>query len=82
MVNNLGGSGHPGLEQVWDTILSRGILLYGIATDDAHEFKKLDNLQSLRLGMGWVVVRAAKLEARPSSLRWNAGTSTPRPAWS
>lgn len=64
MVNNLGGNGHPGLEQVWDTILSRGILLYGIATDDAHEFKKLENLQTSRPGMGWVVVRAAKLEAR------------------
>lgn len=64
MVNNLGGSGHPGLEQVWDTILSRGILLYGIATDDAHEFKKPDDLQSSRPGKGWVVVRAAKLDAR------------------
>ena len=43
---------------------SRGILLYGIATDDAHEFKKLDDLESSRPGMGWVVVRAASLEAR------------------
>ncbi len=64
MVNNLGGNGRPGLEQIWDTLLSRGILLYGLATDDAHEFKKLDNLQSSRPGMGWVVVRAARLEAR------------------
>jgi len=64
MVNNLGGNGRPGLEQMWDTLLSRGILLYGLATDDAHEFKKLDNLQSSRPGMGWVVVRAARLEAR------------------
>ena len=64
MVNNLGGSGHPGLEQVWDTILSRGILLYGIATDDAHHFKRLTDPTSSRPGMGWVVVRAAKLEAR------------------
>jgi hypothetical protein len=64
MVNNLGGSGHPGLEQVWDTILSRGILLYGVATDDAHHFKRLTDPTSSRPGMGWVVVRAAKLEAR------------------
>ncbi len=64
MVNNLGGSGHPSLEQMWDTILSRGVLLYGVATDDAHQFKRLDDLQSSRPGMGWVVVRAEKLEAR------------------
>lgn len=64
MVNNLGGNGHPGLEQVWDTILSRGVLLYGLATDDAHHFKRLDDLKSSRPGIGWVVVRAAKLEAR------------------
>jgi hypothetical protein len=64
MVNNLGGSGHPGLEQVWDTILSRGVLLYGIATDDAHHFKRLTDPTSSRPGQGWVVVRAATLEAR------------------
>jgi hypothetical protein len=64
MVNNLGGSGRPGLEQVWDTILSRGVLLYGIATDDAHHFKRLTDPTSSRPGQGWVVVRAASLEAR------------------
>lgn len=64
MVNNVGGSGHPSLEQTWDALLSRGILLFGLATDDAHEFKKLDDLASSRPGMGWVMVRAEKLEAR------------------
>ena len=64
MVNNAGGSGHPSLEQTWDTLLSRGILLFGLATDDAHEFKKLDDLSSSRPGMGWVMVRAEKLEAK------------------
>lgn len=64
MVNNAGGSGHPSLEQMWDTLLSRGILLFGLATDDAHEFKKLDDLSSSRPGIGWVMVRAEKLEAR------------------
>ena len=64
MVNNAGGSGHPSLEQTWDALLSRGILLFGLATDDAHEFKKLDDLSSSRPGMGWVMVRAEKLEAK------------------
>ena len=39
-VNNLGGGGVPGLEEVWDRILSSGRLLYGIAVDDAHTFKR------------------------------------------
>jgi len=64
MVNNAGGSGHPSLEQTWDTLLSQGIHLFGLATDDAHEFKKLDDLSSSRPGMGWVMVRAEKLEAK------------------
>lgn len=64
MVNNVGGSGHPSLEQTWDALLSRGILLFGLATDDAHEFKKLDDLSSSRPGMGWVMVRAEKLDAK------------------
>ena len=64
MVNNLGGSEHPGLEQVWDGILSRGIVLYGIAVDDAHDFKRPWDPTASRPGQGWVVVRAARLEPR------------------
>ena len=60
-VNNLGGGGIPGLEEVWDTILSSGKLLYGIAVDDAHTFKQPWNRNSARPGQGWVVVRAAHL---------------------
>jgi len=63
-VNNLGGNGHPGLEEIWDTLLSRGVDLYGIAVDDAHHFKRLGDLSSSRPGMGWVGVRAPRLEAR------------------
>lgn len=64
MVNNVGGSGHPSLEQTWDALLSRGILLFGLATDDAHEFKKLGELSTSRPGLGWVMVRAEKLDAK------------------
>ena len=35
-VNNEGGGGVPGLEEVWDAILSSGRFMYGIAVDDAH----------------------------------------------
>jgi hypothetical protein len=62
-VNNLGGGGVPGLEEVWDTILSGGTLLYGIAVDDAHYFKQPWNVDLPAPGRGWVVVRASRLEA-------------------
>ncbi len=61
LVNNQGGGGAPGLEEVWDTILSSGKLLFGIAVDDAHVFKKPWDKQSARPGQGWVAVRADKL---------------------
>lgn len=62
-VNNAGGGGVPGLEEVWDAILSRGTLLYGIAVDDAHTFKQPGNPDVAGPGRGWVVVRAPRLEA-------------------
>ncbi|MEX2271069.1 MAG: CehA/McbA family metallohydrolase [Vicinamibacterales bacterium] len=64
MVNNLGGGTVPGLEAVWDALLSSGVRLYGIAVDDAHTFKQPGNPAVAGPGRGWVMVRAAKLEAR------------------
>jgi hypothetical protein len=63
-VNNLGGGGVPGLEETWDRILSSGKLLYGIAVDDAHSFKRPDDPTVPRPGTGWVYVRSPRLEAR------------------
>lgn len=61
LVNNFGGGDKPGLEQIWDSILSSGKLIYGIAVDDAHDFKKpLNNSASLP-GKGWIFVRTDKL---------------------
>jgi hypothetical protein len=63
-VNQAGGGGVPGLEEVWDAILSSGVLLYGIAVDDAHNFKDPGNPSVAGPGRGWVMVRAPRLEAR------------------
>ena len=63
-VHNEGGGGVPGLEQMWDQILSQGTLLYGIAVDDAHVFKQPGNPSVAGPGRGWVVIRAPRLEAR------------------
>ncbi|MDQ3069309.1 MAG: CehA/McbA family metallohydrolase [Acidobacteriota bacterium] len=64
MVNNAGGGAVPGLEEVWDTLLSSGLRLYGIAVDDAHHFKRPGDASASGPGRGWVVVRAPRLEAR------------------
>jgi hypothetical protein len=72
-VNNLGGGSVPGLEQVWDAILSSGTLIYGIAVDDAHNFKDLGNPAVAGPGRGWVVVRADRLEARSILAALEAG---------
>jgi hypothetical protein len=59
-----GDSRHPGTERMWDLALTerlrskRGPLLYGVATDDAHDYHgKGDG----RPGRGWIVVRAREL---------------------
>ena len=63
LVNNQGGGGSPGLEEVWDRILSSGQLVYGIAVDDAHDFKRPWDPMASRPGQGWVMVRARDLTA-------------------
>jgi hypothetical protein len=63
-VNNLGGGGVPGMEEAWDAILSNGVLLYGVAVDDAHVFTQPGNPEVSGPGRGWVVVRAPRLDAR------------------
>ncbi len=63
-VNLAGGGGVPGLEEVWDSILTKGVLLYGIAVDDAHVFKQPGNAAVAGPGRGWVMVRAPRLESR------------------
>jgi hypothetical protein len=63
-VNNVGGGGVPGLEAIWDTLLTAGTLVYGIAVDDAHVFKDPGNPAVAGPGRGWVMVRAPRLEPR------------------
>ncbi len=64
LVNNLGGGGVPGLEEVWDRLLSSGRMLYGIAVDDAHHFKRPWDRTASTPGHGWVYVQAPALEPR------------------
>ena len=63
-VNNEGGGGLPGLEEMWDRILTSGRQMYGIAVDDAHHFKRPGDPAASGPGRGWVFVRTARLESR------------------
>lgn len=49
-----------GLEAMWDAALTAGREMYGIAVDDAHEFKQWGPERS-NPGRGWVQVRASEL---------------------
>jgi hypothetical protein len=62
-VNNFGGGDSPGLEEVWDIILSHGKRVYGIAVDDAHHFQGEFGPGRVNPGRGWVVVKARSLDA-------------------
>ena len=58
--NDGGGGGVPGLEEMWDSVLTAGRETYGIAVDDAHKFKVFGPGQS-NPGRGWVQVKAREL---------------------
>lgn len=61
-VNNYGSDSLESTEQMWDNMLTAGKRIYGLATDDAHNFLDFTWFNS-NPGRGWVVVRANKLNA-------------------
>jgi hypothetical protein len=63
-VHNEGGGGTPGLEAVWDALLTGGKRIYGIAVDDAHHFQGEFAADRANPGRGWVAVRAADRTGR------------------
>jgi len=70
LVNNEGDSTHMSTENMWDLIniayyKKKQPLLYGIASDDSHQYIKYDKEQS-NPGRGWVMVQTDSLQ--PSNL--------------
>lgn len=61
LVNNLGGGNSPGTEEIWDSVLSNGRLIYGIGTDDSHYFKRIGDKTAPTPGQAWVIVRSVEL---------------------
>lgn len=77
LVHNYGDSLHPGTEQMWDEIniaytKAGKPLLYGLATDDSHNYH-LFGPNSSNAGRGWVMVRAKELSPSALILAMEAG---------
>ena len=58
--NIYGSPDKPSSEQVWDSVLSAGRVIFGAATDDSHNYSDFSREKS-NPGRGWVVVRAQEL---------------------
>ena len=59
-VNLYGGPGKLTHDEIWDRVLSAGGVIFGVATDDSHNYN--DFLPGLaNPGRGWVMVRAKEL---------------------
>jgi predicted metal-dependent phosphoesterase TrpH len=59
--NNIAAGGKPGMEELWDTLLTSGMVLYGVASDDSHEFLGDFSANKAHPGKGWVMVRVNEL---------------------
>jgi hypothetical protein len=65
-VRNYGDDEHPSTEEMWDIVLALrlqkpdGEILYGLATDDAHNYHRYGT-EHVNPGRGWIMVRARHL---------------------
>ena len=58
--NVYGAPGRPSYDEIWDGVLSAGRAIFGVATDDSHNYRDFTAATS-NPGRGWVVVRASEL---------------------
>jgi hypothetical protein len=75
LVNSFGaGQAFPGTEQLWDQVLSRGVVIWGVASDDTHDLKSgVSGETEGKPGKGWIVVRAQHLTADEITQAINRG---------
>lgn len=57
--NNLGDEDHPPVETLWDTVLTSGLRLWAVASDDCHHFGPRRSYRSDPPFSGWIGVDAA-----------------------
>jgi hypothetical protein len=56
---NAGDATHPSMEALWDAALVAGVDLWGVSSDDAHQYQE-DGGGRYPAGGGWVMVRAQR----------------------
>ena len=56
---NAGDDRHPSMEALWDAALTAGATVWGVASDDAHDYDD-DGGGSYPAGGGWVMVHARR----------------------
>jgi hypothetical protein len=59
--NNFGAGGAASMEEIWDKLLSKGMEIYGIASDDTHDYLGEFSKEKANPGKGWVMVKAKEL---------------------
>lgn len=59
--NNFSAGGRAGTEEIWDRLLSAGLVMYGVASDDTHDYLGDFTAGKAYPGKGWVMVRVAEL---------------------
>ncbi len=57
---NKGDKDHPDMDTLWDRALQQGVTLWGVASDDAHDYEKPTAKTKYPAGGGWVVVKAQR----------------------
>ncbi len=62
--NNFGGGGRPGVEEIWDRLLTLGHRIWIVAADDSHHLRAGFSGHWSPPGRAWVVVRAEQKSAR------------------
>ncbi|MDB4960201.1 MAG: hypothetical protein JWP01_200 [Myxococcales bacterium] len=56
---NAGDKDHPSLDAIWDAALAKGVTLWGVASDDAHDYSGKAGAK-YPAGGGWITVKAAR----------------------
>ena len=58
--HSFGDHEHQSTEEMWDQLLTEGMFIYGVSSDDSHHFQTIAHNKS-NPGRGWVMVQASKL---------------------
>jgi hypothetical protein len=56
---NAGDKDHPSVEALWDAALASGVVLWGVASDDAHHYAP-DGSGKYPAGGAWIMVKARR----------------------